>query len=1471
MKKILGLDLGTNSIGWAVVSTDNNNKPNGIEKAGSRIIPMDLATMSDFEKGNTKSQTAERTRYRGVRRLRERSLLRRERLHRVLNIIGFLPEHYAEKIGWNRDDNKTYGKFIDYSEPKLQWKEIDNGDFDFLFKSSYNEMLSDFTKHQPLLLSDDKKVPYDWTIYYLRKKALTEKISKEELAWVLLNFNKKRGYYQLREEDEEKKDKLEEYYSLKVVDVEQTGEIKGNESWYNVVLENGFIYRRKSNTPLNWVGKTKDFIVTTDLDSNGNPKLDKDGNVKRSFRAPKEEDWALTKIKTEQEVEKSNKTVGAYIYDSILCNPDQKIIGKLVRVIERKFYESELDLILDRQKEFHQEFQDKELYKACLNELYKNNVSYRESILKRDLAYLIKDDIIFYHRPLKSKKSLISNCPFEERSFVDEKTGEVKISPIKCIAKSHPLYQEFRLWQFVANLKIYEKEKSIDGKLHLDYNVTNDFLKDEKDRVKLFSWLNDRVTIEQKSFLKYPSFGIKKVNNYRWNYVEDKSYPCNETRGNILSRLKKIDIEVFDKALIEELWHILYSVEGKIEVEKSLVSFTKKHKEYNLGESFVEAFRKYPKMDKQYGAYSAKAIKKLLPLMRMGELWQEDSIDDNTKTRINNLINGEFDENIRLRVREKTINLVDISSFKGLPLWLVSYVVYNRHSESNETDKWETPNDIDTYLKTFKQHSLRNPIVEQVITETLRTVRDIWKEVGNIDEIHIELGRSLKNSNDIKERISKQNTENENTNFRIKALLTEFANPEYKIENVRPYSYSQQERLRIYEDTILNSEDSIPDNIQDTLKKYNTKDIKKFPSSSEVLKYKLWLEQKYRSPYTGEIIPLSKLFSTEYEIEHIIPQSRYFDDSFNNKVICESEVNKLKDDNLGYEFINKYHGQKVELSYNKVVTVFTTEQYEQFLIDYYSNSNLRIKKQNLLLEDIPEKFIERQLNDTRYISKVVKNLLSNIVRVKDENGNYETEEVSKNLISCSGGITNILKRDWGMNDVWNKIIYTRFERLNAITNSDDFGGFVSKEGRRYFQTAMPLELQKGFNKKRIDHRHHAMDAIIIACASRSHVNYLNNKSALKKSNITRYELQHSLCYKSKPDKYGNYSWIIKKPWETFTQDSYKSLSEIIISYKQNTRVINKSSNYYESYNDENGDLRLDKYGNPKKGRTKQTKGDHLAIRKPLHKETVFGKYELNNETYSSVRKPLDKSFTEKKIEKSIKDDNTKAILLKHLLNNNKDPEIAFSTDGIEDMNNNIISLNSGSKHKPIFKVQVMEVLGNKFAIGSVGNKKYKYVETEKGTNLFFAVYSNEDSERKFITVPLNIVIECQKKSLINKKSWILELDQVISQLYKIDSSYKLSFILSPNQLVYLPTADDLESEILSDKIDINRIYKFVSCTGNEGHFIPHHIASSIVDTTELGANNKAQRAWTNEMIKEICIPLKVDRIGSVVELNRSLK
>mgnify|MGYP002370751001 CR=1 FL=1 len=95
MKNILGLDLGTNSIGWALIQHDAEQQQGKILGMGSRIIPMSQDILGDFGKGNSVSQTADRTRFRSVRRLRERQLLRRERLHRLLNVLGFLPHHYA--------------------------------------------------------------------------------------------------------------------------------------------------------------------------------------------------------------------------------------------------------------------------------------------------------------------------------------------------------------------------------------------------------------------------------------------------------------------------------------------------------------------------------------------------------------------------------------------------------------------------------------------------------------------------------------------------------------------------------------------------------------------------------------------------------------------------------------------------------------------------------------------------------------------------------------------------------------------------------------------------------------------------------------------------------------------------------------------------------------------------------------------------------------------------------------------------------------------------------------------------------------------------------------------------------------------------------------------------------------------------------------------------------------------------------
>lgn len=1499
MKKILGLDLGTNSIGWALVNDDEKT----IEGMGSRIIPISQDILGKFDSGNSVSQTAERTTFRSVRRLRERQLLRRERIHRVLNIMGFLPEHYKQDI----DFIEHPGEFIFNTEPKIAWKKNDHGNFEFLFQNSFKEMCKDFQLNQPQILQNNKKIPYDWTLYYLRKKALTQKIEKEELAWILLNFNQKRGYYQLRGKEEDSSDKAVEFYTLKVTDVTVDEPQKGKiDIWYNIFLENGWIYRRASKIPLfNWIGQIKEFIVTTEINEDGTIKKDKEGKEKRSFRAPSEDDWTLIKKKTEFSIENSNKTVGTYIYDVLLQNPSQKIKGKLIRTIERSFYRNELKEILNKQKEYHPELNDKNLFYSCVNELYPNNEIHRKVLQQSiDFTKLFIEDIIFYQRPPKSKKSLIADCKYEYRTYKNEE-GITKRVPLKCVTKSHPLYQEFRLWKFVKDLKIYEREKNIEGKLYYDYDVTNDFIGSEEEIVKIFDWLKERENIKQ-DILFSSYFKIKKKKGdlqhpYRWNYVEDKPYLCNETHAQIKKYVSKVSDFNSDFLCLRtemELWHILYSVTDKVEIEKALRNYAKKH---NLPNEFADNLKRIKPFEGEYGSYSEKALKKLLPLMRMGKYWNYDLIDENTKQRIDKIITGEFDESIQDQVRNKTINLSQPDNFRALPEWLATYVVYNRHSEASEYIKWNSPSELEKYIDEFKQYSLRNPIVEQVVTETLRVVRDIWKTYGNISEIHIELGREMKNTAKKRAEITQKNVENENTNIRLKYLLAELST-HADVENVRPNSPNQIEILKIYEEGVLQSGIEIPDEINKILKS-------KEPSKTELIRYKLWLEQKYRSPYTGEMIPLSKLFTPSYQIEHIIPQSKYFDDSLSNKVICESVVNArpYKDNQLAYEFIANNEGRIIpELSHtNKSVKIFTLPEYEAFVKQNYGSNYSKRKK--LLMAEIPDDFIERQLNDTRYISKYIKGLLSNIVR--EEN---EFEPTSKNVIITTGLITDTLKQSWGLNDIWNKLITPRFERLNGLTNSTLFGQWENKGGKSVFQINIPIEYQKGFNKKRIDHRHHAMDALVTACATRRHVNYLNNEAAKSTAKESRSDLRDKLCYKNKIDDKGNYQWLFNKPWTTFTEDTTIKLNDIVISFKQNLRVINKKANYYEHYVD------------GKKIIDRQVKGDNWAIRKPLHKDTVSGAVNLRfrksvqlsvaienweklvnkslkkkisqliEEGYDkkeiikyfseldymwqdqnilkpeiyyfsdekdplvASRKSINSSFNSKVIE-SVTDSGIRKILSEHLAIYNEEkngkitehPELAFSPEGIDEMNKNIRKLNNGKEHAPICKVRISEKKGKKFNVGTIGNKKAKYVEAAKGTNLFFAVYKNKDEKRVYDTIPFNLVVERQKQGLLS----VPETNE---------AGDKLLFFLSPNDLVYVPNNEEIMSGVIDkNHLNKNRIYKVVSSNNAQCFFIPHNVASPIVSTTELGANNKAEKSWNEEMIKEICVPLKINRLGNI--------
>ena len=195
-------------------------------------------------------------------------------------------------------------------------------------------------------------------------------------------------------------------------------------------------------------------------------------------------------------------------------------------------------------------------------------------------------------------------------------------------------------------------------------------------------------------------------------------------------------------------------------------------------------------------------------------------------------------------------------------------------------------------------------------------------------------------------------------------------------------------------------------------------------------------------------------------------------------------------------------------------------------------------------------------------------------------------------------------------------------------------------------------------------------------------------------------------------------------------------------------------------------------------------------------------------TATATRTALSEKFTRKHLN-SITDIGTFQILSNHLqaYTDEKGKErfdLAFSPAGIDDLNKNIISLNNGKFHHPIRKVRLYEV-GEKFNIGTTGNKKDKYVEAAKGTNLFFAIYWNEDKQvRTFQTIPLNEVIEHQKQVAH------LPASERIPVPIDTDKGIFL-YTLSPNDLVYVPTDEEVDNPTLVDfknlrKEQIGRVF-----------------------------------------------------------------
>ena len=280
MKKILGLDLGTNSIGWALVEIDHKSGIVRILGLGSRIIPMsnyvDSTTgakskdpYSDFIKGKGISAAKARTDKRGTRRQYERFALRRDRLHLILGLLDSLPHHYRLEIDFERKGEKC-GQFKHNTECKIAYIESESNSKkkNFIYEEAYKEMLLDMG-------IEDKKgsrIPRDWTLYYLRQKALKKKITLEEFAWVLLSYNQKRGYEKLDvEEESTKAGQFKEILDLQVLDVTRKTDADGR-IYFQIELNgnDGFSYKEYSNEQMTFKDDLKEVVKISKVTDDGN-------------------------------------------------------------------------------------------------------------------------------------------------------------------------------------------------------------------------------------------------------------------------------------------------------------------------------------------------------------------------------------------------------------------------------------------------------------------------------------------------------------------------------------------------------------------------------------------------------------------------------------------------------------------------------------------------------------------------------------------------------------------------------------------------------------------------------------------------------------------------------------------------------------------------------------------------------------------------------------------------------------------------------------------------------------------------------------------------------------------------------------------------------------------------------------------------------------------------------------------------
>lgn len=328
-------------------------------------------------------------------------------------------------------------------------------------------------------------------------------------------------------------------------------------------------------------------------------------------------------------------------------------------------------------------------------------------------------------------------------------------------------------------------------------------------------------------------------------------------------------------------------------------------------------------------------------------------------------------------------------------------------------------------------NEIPNPVVKRSVSQTFKVINAIILKYGSPQSIHIELARDISKTFEDRKALTKKRDENQKSIERAKKQLMELGVKE--------------------------------------------------PKDGDVLKFRLWQEQGECCMYSGKRISIDKLFAEKYaEIDHIIPYSKSFNNSYSNKVLVLAEENQNKGNRLPYEAFGKDAAKWGHFE-NRV---------QLYVKDI--NKKKHLLKQKLTDEDI-KAGKQRSINDTRYITTFIMNVIQNYL----EFAPYVMSDKVRRVIPVNGRITNFLRVRWGL-----------------------------------------------AKKDRSTDTHHAMDAVLVACCTSNMIRKITNNLQAKEIGFSQklpvYDEETGTYYYKKD--YSDEAWIkmfgrrMPLPWSNFQDE-----------------------------------------------------------------------------------------------------------------------------------------------------------------------------------------------------------------------------------------------------------------------------------------------------------------------------------------------